>query len=78
MGGPTPNLEAGGESGESGEMGEIPEPETEDEGGGEDQSTGGGSPLPDPSDEELKKYDLGMEDYSRNMDREEIDYSEES
>lgn len=75
-GGPSPNLEDMG----SGQEGMEPapegeEPETDDE--QEEKKTSGGSPLPDPSAEELKKYDLGMEDYSRSMDREEIDWSEE-
>jgi hypothetical protein len=77
MGGPTPNLETG-------DMPEEQEGQPQDEGGpseeedSDDKSTGGGDPLPDPTDEELKKYDLGMEDYSRNVDREEIDWSEEN
>ena len=72
-GGPTPNLEAGGEEGGGTEQ-EPPEEGSEPEGGG----PSGGSPLPDPTDEELKKYDLGMEDYGKSMDREEIDWSEEN
>lgn len=72
-GGPTPNLEMGGEDSppQEGEGQETPqEPEQE-------KTASGGSPLPEPTEEELKKYDLGMEDYSRNVDREEIDWSEE-
>ena len=33
--------------------------------------------LPDPTEEDIKKYDLGMQDYSRTIDSEEIDWSEE-
>lgn len=69
-GGPTPNLEVGDEQPEA--------EEPEDDAGGEAEKPAGGTPLPDPSDEEIKKYDLGMEDYSRSMDREEIDWSEEN
>lgn len=72
-GGPIPNLEAGGEEGGVTEQ-EPPKEGSEPEGGG----PSGGSPLPDPTEEELKKYDLGMEDYGKSMDREEIDWSEEN
>lgn len=37
-----------------------------------------GSILPDFSDEDAKKYDLEIQDYDKSMDREEIDWSEES
>lgn len=40
---------------------------------------GGGSPsitLPDPSDEQIGKYDLEIKDFSREQDAEEVDYSE--
>lgn len=35
-----------------------------------------GSPLPDASDEDIKKYDLEIQDYGRDQDEEDIDYSE--
>jgi hypothetical protein len=72
-GGPTANLGSEGETPESpeGQEQETQEPETQ-------ASKSESSPLPDPTEEEIKKYDLGMEDYSRNVDREEIDWSEEN
>ena len=72
-GGPTANLGSEGENPESpeGQEQETQEPETQ-------ASKSESSPLPDPTEEEIKKYDLGMEDYSRNVDREEIDWSEEN
>ena len=75
-GGPTANLEDSEQAQEAppaGEEGEQSEPEA-----GGQESPKGGSPLADPSEEEIKKYDLGMEDYGRSMDREEIDWSEEN
>lgn len=74
MGGPTPDI-----------GGEQPPAEAPPEG----QPPGGESPpqegpddtvpaeLPDPTPEEIKKYDLGIEDYSRSVDSEDIDWSEE-
>jgi Bacteriophage T4-like portal protein (Gp20) len=72
-GGPTANLGSEGETPESpeGQEQETQEPEAQ-------KSKSESSPLPDPTEEEIKKYDLGMEDYSRNVDREEIDWSEEN
>jgi hypothetical protein len=37
---------------------------------------GGETALPDASDEDIKKYNLGMQSYSRDQDMEDIDYSE--
>ena len=72
-GGPSPNLEdqMGGqqtppEEQEQPQEAEPQEPETEIN-----------VELPEPSEEDIKKYDMGMEDYSKVLDREEIDWSEE-
>ena len=35
-------------------------------------------PLPEPSEEDLEKYDLNIEDYASEQDNQDIDYSEES
>lgn len=72
--GPVPNLED--QSGE-GEQPPQEQPEEGQQQGQEPQESGPIAELPDPSDDEIKKYDLGMEDYSRSMDSEEIDWSEE-
>ena len=34
-----------------------------------------GPPLPDPSDDDIKKYDLEIHNWAAESDREEIDYS---
>lgn len=39
---------------------------------------GAGSPLEDPSDEDIKKFDMGLQSYSRTVDEEDIDWSMES
>jgi hypothetical protein len=70
-GGPVANLEDQG--------GEPPQENTE-EGPEENETPQEKSPvseLPDPTDEDVKKYDLGIQDYSRTIDSEEIDWSEE-
>lgn len=36
----------------------------------------GGVSLPDPEEEDIKAYDLDIKDYSKEMDQEDIDYSE--
>lgn len=38
--------------------------------------SGSGNILPDPSPEDIKKYDLDIKDYEKEMDEEEIDFSE--
>jgi len=53
-----------------------------DEGGGnqisqQPPSQFSGTPLPDPTEEEIKKYDLDIMDFEKEMDEPEIDYSEE-
>jgi len=80
MGGPTPDI--GGEQPPG--LDASPEgqaPGGEQEGGGPPPSGPEGGPtppeLPDPTPEDLKKYDLGIEDYSRVVDSEDIDWSEE-
>ena len=40
-------------------------------------ATGGGAPLPDPSEEDIEKYDLGIQDYAAEEDAESQDYSVE-
>jgi intein/homing endonuclease len=74
-GGPSANLNleppAGEGQPEQPEQGEQPEqPEQE----GEEATA---TPIPDPSEDDIKKYDLGLEDYSRVVDDEDIDWSEE-
>ena len=70
-GGPVANLEdQGGEE----PTGEAP-PEQEQEESPQEKTMV--AELPDPTEEDLKKYDLAMQDYSRTIDSEEIDWSEE-
>jgi hypothetical protein len=68
-GGPVANLEDQG----GGEPTEETPPEQEEM----PQEKAPVAELPDPSEEDIKKYDLGMQDYSRTIDSEEIDWSEE-
>ena len=79
MGGPTPDI--GGEQppDAGGPPDEGAPPEGEPPQGDSEGSDSRSAPpeLPEPTDEELKKYDLGMEDYSRVVDGEDIDWSEE-
>jgi len=70
-GGPTPNLELSQEQPQE----ETPEEPSEQPEQEETQSKP--EPLPEPSEEDIKKYNLGIEDYSRTIDSEEIDWSEE-
>lgn len=48
--------------------------------GGQGQDPNGQSssppPLPDASEEDIKKYNMGIEDYASEQDAEDIDYSE--
>ena len=70
-GGPSANLEPPAE----GQEGQQPEAEAPEEPqSGEPEQV---APIPDPSEEDIKKYDLGLEDYSRVVDDEDIDWSEE-
>jgi len=77
MGGPTPDI--GGEQPPGIEG--PPEGEGEPQGSEEPKQEEGGTPppeLPEPTEEEIKKYDMGLEDYSRVVDGEDIDWSEEN
>ncbi len=76
MGGPTANLENNLE----GDMEQQPneeknEPEQNDQ--AEELVNKPSAFLPEPTEEEIKKYDLEVEDYGRNIDGEDIDWSEE-
>jgi hypothetical protein len=51
---------------EQGPMGQMPQ----------GQPGAAAAALPDPSDDEIKKYDLGIQNYSKEKDLEDIDYSE--
>lgn len=58
-------------------------PPTEELGGslggtGTSISKPSGQPLPEPSPEDLEKYDMNIEDYASEQDHEDIDYSEEN
>ncbi|NBT36014.1 MAG: hypothetical protein EBT03_10850, partial [Betaproteobacteria bacterium] len=72
-GGPTPNLEDNMEGGEA-----PPPQEEQEETPPEPQGkSGGATALPDPTEEEIKKYNLGLEDYTKTIDDEDVDWSEE-
>lgn len=79
MGGPTPNLEDMTADNQledpSGGVGQGVQPEQPEQGSEEGNIS---SSLPEPSDEDIKKYDLGLEDYGKVIDSEDIDWSEES
>jgi len=77
MGGPTPDIGSeqppgmeGPPEGQPPGGEQEPPPESADEGPAPPE-------LPDPDPEDIKKYDLGIEDYSRVVDSEDIDWSEE-
>jgi hypothetical protein len=59
----------------------LPTPESEESGSEEklpsSTKSSGTSLLPEPSQEDLEKFDMGLEDYAAEQDNEEIDYSEE-
>lgn len=46
-------------------------------GEGQPPQAGSGAVLPEPSDEDIQKFDLEIRDFSQEMDDEEIDRSEE-
>jgi hypothetical protein len=75
-GGPVPNIEGGMDQAPNSEEMGVPAAAggTPPEEGQEAKST---ESLPEPSDEDVKKYDLGIEDYSRSIDSEDVDWSEE-
>ncbi len=70
MGGPTPNLEDQLQGETPAE--EVPESEQETPKEPQEATT-----LPEPSEEDVKKYDLGIENYTKVIDSEDIDWSEE-
>ena len=70
--GPNPMIEPGQEGQEGGEQ----SPETSEQ-PPEDSEEDHGIELETPSDEDIKKYDLGVQDYNQIIDDEEIDWSEE-
>lgn len=73
MGGPTPDI--GGE--EPPQNMEGPQSGEDQQESPEEDQEAVPAELPDPSDEDIKKYDLGIQDYSRVVDSEDIDWSEE-
>jgi hypothetical protein len=79
MGGPTPNLEdmSSGESLEKPEEEQGQEIEQGQETEQEQPENKQTVALPEPSEEDIKKYDLGIEDYGKVLDSEDIDWSEE-
>jgi hypothetical protein len=70
-GGPEEMPPEGDEDDPTGMGGPVPSPE-----GGPMMGGGTGVPLPEPTREELKKFNLEIEDSAKEMDEEEIDYSE--
>lgn len=79
-GGPTPNIEdQSGMTDMSGEQPPEQEESPEPESGAPEEAPQSqpGAPLPDASEEDIKKYNLGLEDYSKVIDDEDIDWSEE-
>lgn len=81
-GGPSPMLgdqppegEEGGEDDMG--MGGTPAPTGDDQGpsGGMEGPTGA-TPLPDPTEEDIQKYNLDIKDYAKEQDEEELDFSE--
>ncbi len=71
QGGP-PGDQGQGDQGQGPDMG-APAP------GGKPKPKGGGGTgtlqLPEPTEEDIKKYDLGLEDYNSEIDDEEVDFS---
>jgi len=66
--------------GQAPEGGQPEPPEGGDQQGlpqGGQKPQGGGPPLETPSSEDVKKFDLGIEDFASGKDEEDIDYSEE-
>lgn len=72
--GPNPMMEPGSEGQEGGEQSpEMPEAQVP-----KDSEEDQGVELESPSDDDIKKYDLGIQDYNQIIDDEEIDWSEEN
>jgi hypothetical protein len=77
-GGPNPMIGLEGPEGQEGPEGlENPENQAENP-EMQPQQDDSGVELEEPSDEDIKKYDLGMEDYNQTIDDEDIDWSEEN
>ena len=74
-GGPTPNLNIEDQT-EQPPSEDTPQEETPEEENREPAPDV--APLPEPSAEDIKKYNLGFEDYSRTIDDEDVDWSEET
>jgi len=67
----------GGPMGPEGAMGAMgPEAPGEEMAPKGPQPGAAAQPLPDPSDDDIKKYDMGIQDYESEMDAEDVDYSE--
>jgi len=75
-GGPNPMVGIEGPQGEEGAPPEGPEGEEGAQGPPQDQEDSG-IELEQPSKEDIKKYNLGIEDYNQTIDDEDIDWSEE-
>lgn len=75
-GGPNPMLSPGGDQPPPEENGENSNPPTEPTSDKDQTMNPSGVSLPDPSPEEVKKYDLEIQGYSKEQDLEDIDYSE--
>lgn len=73
VGGPNPMLGPEGKQPEPGPGMESEPPMPPEEGPKKNTN-----PLEEPSDEDIKKYDLGMQGYSKHIDDEDIDWSMES
>lgn len=82
-GGPNPMLNPNPEQPPSGEMPpeggglEMPQPDVSQKSDDMMPPIEQGQPLPDPTEEELIKYDLEIQDYETEQDHEDIDYSTE-
>ena len=75
-GGPNPMLSPDQEAGENPE--ENQEQPAEEQPEQKESESKPEANLPDFTDEDAKKYDLEIQTYNQSMDREEIDWSEES
>jgi hypothetical protein len=74
-GGPNPMLSPGDQGGQP----QLPAPEEGGGQGGETPESGApaGASLPDPTPEDIRRFDLGIQTYSAEQDREEVDFSVE-
>lgn len=80
-GGPNPMLtpDQEGQPPESGAENQPPEGQPSEGGiqSGQEGAAPQGGPLPEPTSDELKKYDLQVQTYSKEADHEDIDFSEQ-